>query len=88
MVDAELLEILVCPETKDPVRLADAQLLERVNAAIERGTVQNRGGETVRDPVEEGLVREDGKVLYPVRDDIPIMLIDEAIVLDSLDASS
>lgn len=88
MVDAELLEILVCPETKDPVRLADAELLERVNAAIERGTVQNRGGETVRDPVEEGLVREDGKVFYPVRDDIPIMLIDEAIVLDSLDASS
>lgn len=88
MVDAELLEILVCPETKDPVRLADADLLERVNAAIERGTVQNRGGETVRDPVEEGLVREDGKVFYPVRDDIPIMLIDEAIVLDSLDASS
>lgn len=88
MVDAELLEILVCPETKDPVRLAEAELLERVNAAIERGTVQNRGGETVRDPVEEGLVREDGKVFYPVRDDIPIMLIDEAIVLDSLDASS
>lgn len=88
MVDAELLEILVCPETKDPVRLADADLLERVNAAIERGTVQNRGGETVKDPVEEGLVREDGKVFYPVRDDIPIMLIDEAIVLDSLDASS
>lgn len=88
MVDAELLEILVCPETKDPVRLAEPDLLERVNAAIERGTVQNRGGETVRDPVEEGLVREDGKLFYPVRDDIPIMLIDEAIVLDSLDASS
>lgn len=84
MVDAELLEILVCPETKEPVRLADDALLDRVNGAIERGTVQNRGGETVKDPVEEGLVREDGKVLYPVRDDIPIMLIDEAILLDDL----
>lgn len=84
MVDAELLEILVCPETKEPVRLADAELLERVNAAIEGGTVQNRGGERVKDTIEEGLVREDGKVLYPVRDDIPIMLIDEAIVLDDL----
>lgn len=84
MVDAELLEILVCPETKEPVRLADADLLERVNAAIERGSVQNRGGETVEDTIDEGLVREDGKVLYAVRDDIPIMLIDEAIVLDDL----
>lgn len=76
-----LLEILVCPETKEPLRLADAQTLERINLAIREGTLENRGGETVRQVIEEGLVREDGKVLYPVRDGIPVMLIDEAIPL-------
>ncbi len=48
------------------------------------GGVTNRGGNEVADPIEEGLVREDDKILYPVREDIPIMLIDEAIELGKL----
>ena len=81
MVDQELLDILVCPESKQPVRLADAELLGALNAAIRGGSVVNTGGESITDAVAEGLVREDGDRLYPVRDDIPIMLIDEAIPL-------
>jgi uncharacterized protein YbaR (Trm112 family) len=84
MVDPALLEILVCPETRQPVRPADEALLGRLNEAIGAGEVTNRGGDAVEDPVDEGLVREDGKVLYPVREDIPIMLIDEAIEVDRL----
>lgn len=85
MVDQELLDILVCPETKQPVRLADGELLERLNAAITAGHAANRGGESVTKPVLEGLIREDGRFVYPVRDDIPIMLIDEAIPVPSSD---
>jgi uncharacterized protein YbaR (Trm112 family) len=81
MVDQELLDILVCPETKQPVRPADAEVLARLNTAIARGSVKNRGGQPVTEEVREGLLREDGLFLYPVRDDIPIMLIDEAIPL-------
>ena len=84
MVDAELLEILVCPETHQAVRLAERELLNRLNQAIRSGGVTNRGGNEVADPIEEGLVRKDDKILYPVREDIPIMLIDEAIELDKL----
>jgi len=82
LVEQALLDILVCPESRQPVRVADEGLLARLNAAIEAGGVQNRGGELVTEPVREGLVREDGLFLYPVRDDIPIMLIDEAIPLE------
>ena len=79
MIDEQLLKILVCPETHQPVRPADAGLLVLVNEAIESGSVVNRAGSPVSSPLEEALVREDGRVLYPVREDIPIMLIDECI---------
>jgi uncharacterized protein YbaR (Trm112 family) len=81
VVDQSLLDILVCPETKQPLRVADAALLERLNASARQGSLTNRAGKPVATPVEAGLVLEDGAVLYPVRDDIPIMLIDESIPL-------
>jgi len=81
MIDQTLLDILVCPETKQPLHVADAELLGKVNAAIAAGSVRTRGGEAVTDALVEALVREDGGFLYPVRDDIPIMLIDESISL-------
>jgi uncharacterized protein YbaR (Trm112 family) len=84
MVDRELLDILVCPENKQPVHAAGPDLLVRLNEAIERGELRNRSGDTVREPLDEGLVREDEKVVYPVRDDIPVMLIDEAILLEDV----
>lgn len=84
MVDPELLEILVCPETRKPVRLAEPEFLDRVNRAIAEGRLQTKGGETVRDTLEEALVREGDDLLYPVLDGIPVMLIDEGIGLDHL----
>jgi uncharacterized protein len=84
MVDPELLQILVCPDTKDPVRLADAELLAKVNAAISAGDILNQGGKPVRKTLEGGLVREDRKVLYPIVDDIPVMLVDEALSLETI----
>jgi uncharacterized protein YbaR (Trm112 family) len=81
MIDHNLLDILVCPETKQALRVADAALLETLNSSISAGSITNRGGEAVTVAVNEALIREDGDVLYPVRDDIPIMLIDESIPL-------
>jgi uncharacterized protein YbaR (Trm112 family) len=85
MIDRELLEILCCPETKQPVALVEAEVVERVNAAIAARTVKNRSGKTVEEKIDGGLLREDRKYLYPIRDSIPIMLEDEAIPFDQLD---
>jgi uncharacterized protein len=80
-VDRELLSILVCPETRQPVRLAGADQLEALNRRIRAGELRNRGGDPVKEPIQEGLVREDGKVLYPVDDGIPVMLVEQSIPL-------
>ena len=80
-VNTELLEILVCPETRQPVALADAAVLARLNAEIDAGRLRNRGGDKVSKRIDEGLLRQDGKVLYVVDDDIPVMLIEESIEL-------
>jgi uncharacterized protein YbaR (Trm112 family) len=80
-VSRELLEILVCPETRQPVAPAGAEVLARVNEKVRAGTLRNRGGDKVEQEVAEGLLREDGRVLYPVDDGIPVMLIEESIEL-------
>jgi len=80
-VSQELLEILVCPETRQPVSEADSDLIARLNGEIEAGNLRNRGGEAVSQAIQEGLLREDGKILYPVEDGIPVMLIEESIEL-------
>ena len=84
MVSKELLEILVCPETKQKVALADDALVEKINRAVEAGSLTYRNGEKVTVAVDGGLLREDGKVVYAIRDGIPVMLSEEAIDVSSL----
>jgi len=80
-VSADLVEILVCPETKQPVKLATPEQLEVLNAGIRDGTLRTRGGNTPTKELSEGLVREDGKILYAVDDGIPVMLVEESFEL-------
>ena len=83
MIKKELLEILACPETHQPLALADASLLQRVNARIAGGGCENVGGTEVTEALAAGLVREDGQIVYPIRDEIPVLLIDEGLRTDS-----
>jgi len=83
-LDKDLLAILCCPETKQAVVLADDLLIQKVNGAIERGVLKNKAQKAVTEKLDGGLVRSDNKILYPVREDIPVMLIDEGIPLDQV----
>ncbi len=49
--DPKLLEVLVCPQTRTPLRY---------------------------DRAKQELISERARLAYPVRDGVPIMLIDEA----------
>ena len=84
MIDKEILQILVCPEDRAPLTLAGDDLLARLNRAIAAGQIRTRGGRTVEEPLRGGLVRRDKTLLYPVIDDIPVLLVDEAIALEQI----
>ncbi len=79
MIDPELLKIMCCPETHQPIAPAEPPLIDKLNQQIAAGQVRNRAGQAVKEKIDGGLVREDRKFLYPIRGNIPIMLIDEAI---------
>jgi uncharacterized protein YbaR (Trm112 family) len=81
MIDADLLAMLCCPETHQPVRAAEPAVIEQINRAIVAGGLKNRAGQPVPKKIDGGLIRDDGKFLYPIRQDIPVMLVDEAIPL-------
>ncbi|MBX3464926.1 MAG: hypothetical protein KF830_17295 [Planctomycetes bacterium] len=75
------MRLLVCPSTREPLREATAAELAALNAAIAAGGVRNRSGAQVSAPVTAGLVPQSGAALYPIQDDIPILLTGEAIPL-------
>jgi len=81
MINPELLKIMCCPETHQPIAVADPALIEKLNQLIAAGQLKNRAGQPIKEKIDGGLVREDKKFAYPIRENIPIMLIDEAIPL-------
>ena len=85
MVAKDLLDILCCPETKQDLTLIEGETIEKINQKILAGALKNRGGEFLKEIIDSGLLREDRKYIYPIREDIPIMLIDEAIPFEEFD---
>jgi len=61
-MDEALLELLCCPETRQPLRLATPEELVQLG-------------------LDAALVREDGRIAYPIRDAIPLLVLDEAVPL-------
>ncbi len=84
-MDKRLLHILRCPITYKALTLARREMLAKVNAAIEAGTLVNREGEAPGDRLSEALVTDDGKHLYPVLNGVPAMFESLSIDLGQLE---
>ena len=83
-MDKRLLTILRCPVTHKGLALAKRATLDEVNAAIGSGTVSNRDGNVLTEPLIEALLTDDGKLLYPVANGIPVLLEGESISMEQL----
>ena len=81
MITDELLALLRCPQTMQSLARASREQLAQVEAARAAGKLLDRAGRTVQEPISGGLVREDGALLFPIRDGIPVLLLDDALPL-------
>jgi uncharacterized protein YbaR (Trm112 family) len=79
MLDADLLNLLVCPATHQDVALATPGEIAQLNEAIRQGQVRTTKGAPVDQPVEGALIRADRSIAYPIRDGIPVMLVAEGL---------
>ena len=78
-MDRKLLDILCCPDSKQPLALLNSAELAALNAAIARGGVKRASGEVQSEAIREGLITRDHRQIYRMDDGIPVLLIDEAI---------
>jgi len=83
-MDKRLLTILRCPVTHKGLALAKRKTLDNINTAIDAGQVRNREGRALAERLTEALVTDDGKILYPIADGIPVLLESESISIDQL----
>jgi uncharacterized protein YbaR (Trm112 family) len=84
-LDKKLLDIICCPVTHSPLAPMQQTQLDRLNTLITESKIKNRGYELVTDALAEALVTRDGKLAYPVREDIPVLLEDQGIALAQLE---
>lgn len=78
-ISKDLLEILCCPKTKVPVEMLDAERLAKLNRQVEAGGVKYADDSVVEKPLQEALITEDGQTIYRIDDDIPVMLVEQAV---------
>lgn len=81
-MDSQLLDILVCPVTGAALRQLEASELDDLNERIAAGNAQYADNTPVEGRVEAGLITADGRTVYRVDDDIPVMLPEHGIVCD------
>ena len=75
-----LIEILRCPESGQRLRLADASELARITAQLDEGALVVASGAPLPGVLDGALIREDGRVIYPIVDGIPELIAGGALV--------
>ncbi|ROU07311.1 Trm112 family protein [Lysobacter enzymogenes] len=78
-MDRKLLDLLVCPTTRQPLLPLDGRGLQALNAAIAAGGVVRGSGDAQTQALREALVTRDRKTVYIVDDGIALLDADNAL---------
>lgn len=84
MLDTQILSLLCCPEDRSLLTEADSATIEQLNQKIRAGLLKNRSGQPVTEPIDGALIRKDRQYAYPIRQEIPVLLVDEALDVSGL----
>lgn len=81
-LDVKAASRLLCPENSSRLRFASKKELDNINGRISAGLQKTWTSRIVETNLEAALIREDGKIGYRIEKVLPIIQIDEALVLD------
>lgn len=74
-----------CPQSKQPLVPAEVQLIEKVNQAIAAKRLLNVDGQAVDQAIEGGWLSTHTQRLYPIRDSIICLIVEQALDLSQWD---
>jgi uncharacterized protein YbaR (Trm112 family) len=78
-MDRKLLDLLVCPASRQPLALLGKPGLAALNAAVSAGALRRVDDTPQPGPLREALVTHDQRMVYRVDDGIPVLLVEEGI---------
>ncbi|WP_202841103.1 Trm112 family protein [Luteimonas saliphila] len=78
-MDRKLLDLLVCPASRQPLALLGKAGLAALNAAAAAGTLRRVDDTPEPGPLREALVTHDHRLVYRIDDGIPVLLVEEGI---------
>ena len=85
--DTNLLDIVCCPATRQPMVSMSSATLAKLNGLVREQKIRDRDDALVTDELKAALVTDDGKLAYPVVNGIPVLLVERGIALSQLSAS-